>query len=152
MWDIMVMSLTISALYGISPLLHKYVIDSYNINSYTMMLISSTVFFACSLICYVFYKDIVKNDVKTLKTHTHILILLLLSAFFSVFIANLLYFKVLHKANTKSYIVSSLIFTSPLFTLLLSYLLIKESIKLTAVLGVILVVSGIVVISYAWFF
>lgn len=147
MWDILTMSLIVSFLYGVSPLLHKYVIDFHDINCYTMMLISSTVFFACSLMCCVLYKDVIKTDIDTLKSRTNILLLLVLSAFFSVFIANLLYFKVLQKANTKSYIVSALIFTSPLFTLLLSYLFIQEKIKLRAVLGVILVVLGIMVIS-----
>jgi drug/metabolite transporter (DMT)-like permease len=66
-------------------------------------------------------------------------------AFFAVFFANSLYYYVL-KENSSS-ITSALIFSAPAFTLVLSYLLLKEKLNLNGLLGVISIIIGVIFIS-----
>lgn len=138
------MSLVVSLLYGISPILYKYVflIHQNEIHAFTLLLISSSVFFVCSLLCYIVHSDRVKQDFSKLHNNKKVFIILVLSSVFSVFIANLLYFEVLKKSNAKSYIVATLVFTSPLFTLFLSYFFLKEGVTITTFLSIGLIVMG----------
>ena len=151
MGDIVMMSLIVSLLYGISPVLYRYIstIHPYEIHAFTLLLISASVFFVCTLMCYVFHSGRVKHDLNNLYKNKNALIMLLLSSILSVFIANLLYFMVLNKSNTKSYIVSALVFTSPLFTLMLSYIFLEEDITYTALFSVGLIVAGILTLTLA---
>lgn len=149
MWDIVIMSLIVSLLYGISPILYKYIflIYQYEIHTFTLLLISSFVFFVCTLFCYIVQRDRVKQDFINLYKNKKVFIILISSSLFSVFIANLLYFIILKKANTKSYIVSTLVFTSPLFTLLLSYFFLNEGITIITLLSIVLIVTGILALT-----
>lgn len=138
------MSLFVSLLYGISPIIYKYIflIHQYEIDTMTLLLISSSVFFVCTLLCCIVHRDRVNGDLTILYKNKKTLFILVLSSVFSVFIANLLYFTVLKKSTSKTYIVAALVFTSPLFTLLLSYMFLKEDITIMAFLSVGLIVVG----------
>jgi drug/metabolite transporter (DMT)-like permease len=61
------------------------------------------------------------------------------------FLANYLYFNVIGKHA--SYLVSALIFSSPFFTLVLSYMLLKEDISITSFIAIILIVVGIIMLA-----
>jgi uncharacterized membrane protein len=92
--------------------------------------------------------DIVSKDIKSLLDNKQVFILLILSSLLSVFIANLLYFTILKNPYTKSYIVAALVFTSPMFTLLLSYFVLKEGVTYMAVLGVVLIITGVIALTF----
>ena len=149
LWDIVMMSLTVSLLYSLSPILYKYIgtIHPYKIHTYTLLLISSSVFFGCALLCCIIHNEVVTHDVKQLFDNKHALLILILSSLLSVFIANLLYFNVLQRSNTKTYMVVALVFTAPLFTMLISYMFLQEEITYYALVGVCLIVAGCVTLS-----
>lgn len=147
MWDIVVMSLTVSLLYGISPFLHKHIYNTNKISYYTLLFISATVFFLCTIAVLAVKHKIIIDDIKTLSKNKYSLPLLVLSAILSIFLANLLYFKVLKNERAKSYIVSAVIFTSPLFTFILSYMFMTEGITFISFFGVALITSGVITLG-----
>ena len=144
------MSLTVSALFGLSPVLYKHIHamqHPYKISKYTLLLISSSVFVACTLICFFLNYNTVISDLRKLSINKKPFLLLIMSSFLSVFVANLLYYYVLQREDTKSYIVSALVFTCPLFTLILSYLFLKEEITKYAITGICFIVVGVLTIT-----
>jgi drug/metabolite transporter (DMT)-like permease len=143
------MSLMVSVLYGASPIIYKHVENmlSYKVSNYTLLLISSSVFFACTLICYFIHSRTITNDLKMLSNNINTLLLLVISSVFSVFVANLLYFHVLQRRDTQTYIISALVFTCPLFTLILSYLFLKEEITKYTFTGICFIVIGVLTLT-----
>ena len=148
-WDIVMMSLTISMLYGITPILYKYfdIMHPHKTSNYTFLLISSSVFFACTMVCFLIHHKTITNDLHKLFNNIKALLILVISSIISVFVANLLYYYVLQREDTKSYIVSALVFTCPLFTLILSYLFLKEEITKYAITGICFIVVGVLTIT-----
>jgi len=61
------------------------------------------------------------------------------------FFANLIYYYVISKHE--SYIVEALISCSPLFTLVLAYLFLKEEINWVGIAGVLLITLGVICVS-----
>jgi drug/metabolite transporter (DMT)-like permease len=68
-----------------------------------------------------------------------------LSGIIAGFLANYLYFHVVQKHA--SYVVSALIFSSPFFTFVISYLFLKEDMTWMSVLGVFFIIVGIVLLG-----
>jgi drug/metabolite transporter (DMT)-like permease len=83
-------------------------------------------------------KDIPKIDMRDLG-------LIAFASIIDAFLANLLYYNVLR--DHESYIVSALIFSSPVFTLLLAYLFLNEKITLMGALGVFFIILGVICVS-----
>lgn len=72
--------------------------------------------------------------------------LLALAAIVFSFIGNVIYFNLLN--NYDSYIVLALVSSSPIFTLFISYVVYKENITTTTIVGILLVIIGIVCLAY----
>ena len=91
-----------------------------------------------------FHTTTLKNDFKKATIYEYMIIgfTFLLTAF----LANILYFSVL--AKNKSFVVSALIYTSPIFTLILAWWVLKEDINIYGLIGVLFIVTGIILISY----
>ena len=83
-------------------------------------------------------KDWAKLDAKTIMLIGAVSVL-------TGFVANMLYFFVLKKHD--SHVVSALIYSSPVFTLLLAYFLLHEKVTPIGCIGVIMVVLGVVCIA-----
>ena len=62
------------------------------------------------------------------------------------FIPNILYFYLLKEHD--SYVVSALVNSAPVFTVLISYFLLKEKLTKYGIIGIILIVGGIVCLSF----
>jgi drug/metabolite transporter (DMT)-like permease len=82
-------------------------------------------------------------DVKKLPNSS--LAIMACSAIFSGFLANYLYFKAIQ--HSSSYVVSALIFSSPMFTFVLAYLLLNESVTWRNGLGVAFIVIGVIILA-----
>jgi len=91
-----------------------------------------------------FYNNKLYSDIKSVNSYD--IFLISTYTFFTIFLANLLFLEVLKYNNT--YEVAAIGGIYPFFTLLLAYLFLKEKITVFGILGVILVVLGVVCISF----
>ena len=62
------------------------------------------------------------------------------------FFANLLYFIILNKHESS--VVSALIYSSPVFTLVLAMLFAKEKVSIVGIMGIILITLGVICIAF----
>lgn len=133
-------ALFVAFLWGVQPVVHKHLLGKYKY--ITIMLITVIVYFflVASLSLYM-NKDI-KRDIQRMPVKD--LLILVILSLFTVFIGNMLYYYVLKDHSPP--VVSSLIYASPLFTLILSYLFLNERINMYGVSGVIVMVFGILLI------
>ena len=134
-------ALFVSLLWGIQPVLHKLLLSKYK--PITILVISSFLYYyLIAMVAFARNGD-VKNDLKNM-TRRDILIILSIGLF-SGFIGNMLYLYVLKDHNTS--IISALIYSSPVFTLIISYLFLKEKLNMYGLLGVITIIIGVILVS-----
>jgi hypothetical protein len=134
-------ALFVSLLWGIQPVLHKLLLSKYK--PITILIISSFLYFyLIAMVAFARNAD-VKNDLDNM-TRRDILIILSIGLF-SGFIGNMLYLYVLKDHNTS--IISALIYSSPVFTLIISYLFLKEKLNIYGLLGVITIIIGVILVS-----
>jgi len=131
----------ISFLWGIQPIVHKHLLNKYNF--ITIMLISTIV--NCSLILAV---SITRNkeilaDMNKL-TFRDLFILVLVSSF-TIFLANMMYYYILK--NHESSIISALVYSSPVFTLIIAYIFLKERLDIYGISGIFLMILGVILVS-----
>jgi drug/metabolite transporter (DMT)-like permease len=135
-----VISLIIAFLYGIIPALIKYILIDVNIM--TLLLCEAIGVFLFTCLFYFYHIEDISKDLSKITWKSGYSILLLS---FIVFIANILLYLILFKYD--SYLVSAIISCSPVFALLVSFFIIKESITLIHLLGVTFIIAGIWCIS-----
>ena len=134
-------ALLIAFIWGISPIMYKHLLDRYHATS--IIVFVSIVYIICVFImgCY--------NHKEVLEDYNKIDIndigWIVLVSLLGLFLANFLQVTVL-KDNDPS-VVSSIIYSCPLFTLLLAYMLFNTSINLSCLFGTFLIVSGVLCIS-----
>lgn len=134
-------ALVISLIWGASPLIHKHLLRKYS--EITIIVISGFIYFTCLLMLGIAYYDTIKTDCSNMSRFD--LIWFTIIAFFAFFIANLLQTNIL-KENS-SYIVTTLIYSCPIFTLLLGYLLFDITIDSYGLTGIMLIMVGILFIA-----
>jgi magnesium-transporting ATPase (P-type) len=134
-------SLLIALFWGISPILHKKVLN--NIDT-KLVLILNGFFYTLCLIIYTIYnwKDFNQeyNKIDNNNIYTLAFISIVLS-----FIPNIFYFFLLKKHDTS--IVCSLVNSAPIFTVLISFFILGDKINKYEIAGVILIILGIITIS-----
>lgn len=136
-----VVALFIAFLWGLHPIVNKYLLNKYE--PFTIMLLASLVYFISMAVVSTIWMKEIKSDLNKMTT-TDFTVLSLL-AFFAIFIANTLYYYIL-RGNTSS-IVSALIFSGPAFTLIISYFILKEKLSLYGLLGILSIILGVILIS-----
>ena len=141
--NFILLALFIAFLWGIQPVIHKYLLK--RVNSITIMLISSIVYLIALLIKISFSQtyNLFLGDIGKLTARDFLIICV--TSLFTVFLANMIYYYIL-KDNETSIIVS-LIYSAPVFTLLLSYLFLKEKIDLLGIIGILLIILGVGCVS-----
>lgn len=135
-------SLFISFIWGITPIVHKYIFSSVTMSPHTLIVSGALFYSVCAMIYFSYYKDEVLKPLANLNSKTYML--MIFTAVLS-FYANYLYFNVISKHA--SHLVSALIFSSPFFTLIFAYFFLKEDISLTSALGVTLIVFGVILLA-----
>ena len=134
-------SMFISLLWGISPIAHKTMIGKMDTK---MVFILNSVFYTLCIIGYtIYYWDHFKTQIPKLSSKD-IYLLGGISILMS-FIPNILYFYLLKDHD--SYIVSALVNSAPVFTVLVSYFLLKDPITKYGIIGVLLIIGGIFCLS-----
>lgn len=141
--DLIPIAIFISFLWGMSSILEKYVLKSINVP--TLLVINAIVYMICMVIYYIIKRKDIHISKALSKCESKTLSILILNVVFALFVANILYFEILSKH--KSYIVTALVFSAPLFTVLFGCLLLKEKITVTGFMGLIFIVLGVICIS-----
>lgn len=133
----------IAFIFGVSPIIHKYIFNNVpTLTPQLLFIFGGITYFFLTLVYAISEKQSIITNIKTIPLS--IIALFLFGSCIS-FYANYLYFNIISK--NPSHLVSSLIFISPLFTLVLSYLLLKEDITIMSVTGICLIVIGVIIIA-----
>jgi uncharacterized membrane protein len=137
------LALLIAFLWGIQPVIHKYLLTKFN--WFTIMFISSIIYFIALCITLLFSKT--KSDFSR-DLHngtTQDFIIIATTSIITVFLVNMIYYYVLKNHETS--IISALIYSAPVFTLVISYLFLSERIQLIGIIGILLILSGVFCVS-----
>lgn len=138
----LLMSLFTSFLWGLSPVIQKHLLDKFDKRTLMLFYSSANVIFVTVLLS--FYNNKLYSDIKSVNAYD--ILLISTYTFFTIFLANLVFLEVLKYNNAHE--VAAIEGIYPFFTLLLAYLFLKEKITAFGILGVILVVLGVVCISF----
>jgi len=134
-------SLIVSLFWGISPVFYKMIMNKVDTK---VTFIINNLFFTLGVIVYTIYNwDQIKSDIKLISMHDTMAIGVM--AIVLSFIPNLIYYHLMNEHD--SYIVSALVNSAPVFTVGLSYLLLKENITKYGMLGVVLIIVGVIFLS-----
>ena len=127
---------------GLAPVIHKYVMK--DLSFQTVMFIEAFLICIATVFFGIYYYDHIVNDIHKLNMKTFGL--LLLAGILCGFVTNFIYFSLIK--NNDSYIVTALTYCSPFFTLFLAYYLLQEKITYSGFVGVVLIVFGVMFISF----
>ena len=141
MYNYIFLALIISFLWGIQPVFYKHLLKKFD--RITIMLFSSIIYFLCVTIFSIINKKKILSDIHKF-TFNDIFILVGVSIF-TIFVTNMIYYYILK--NHKSSIISALIYSSPIFTLIISYLYLNERLDKNGFLGIISIIIGVILIS-----
>lgn len=108
------------------------------------MVVSSAFYTACTVLYAIYYKKDIQRDMSTLDARA--VWFLAFTSIVCAFITNVLYFRILKKYD--SHIISALIYSCPVFTLILAYLILKERVTLNGFLGVVFITIGVVLLAF----
>jgi len=134
-------ALVISFLFGIQTVIHKHLLN--HISGMSVMLYSAIVYTVLIILSAYYTKSVVIKDLK--KIDLRISAILFFSAVFTAYLTNVLYYYIL-KTNDSS-IISTLISSSPVFTVIFAYLFLKEKISLYGFIGIISIIIGVILIN-----
>jgi len=135
-------AILVSFFWGIQPIIHKILLTKLDPR---IILVIGSVFYTLCLICFtIFNWSDLKREANKLNIRTVFIIGIL--SVITAFVANLIYLYILKKQE--SYIISALIYSCPIFTLILSYIFLKEKITPIGGVGVILIILGVICIVF----
>jgi drug/metabolite transporter (DMT)-like permease len=135
-------ALFVSFLWGLSPILNKFLLGKFNYIS--LFVFSSVVYFIAMLMFAYYNYDIVQTDLQ--KINADNLFFIVGTVVITGFLANVLYLYVLK--DHESSLISALVFSSPLFTLLIARTFMKEKLNYFGIIGILLIVSGTICIAF----
>ena len=137
-------SLVVALLWAVSPIIHKHVFKHDKLSPMTMLVVSFPFYLVAVLLYAWVHRRQLQDDVH--KLNGRVMFWLAISSLLGGFLANVLYFQVLQHHD--SYIVTTIMYSSPLFVFLLALALLKERVSAVSALGVLLIVLGTVLIAY----
>lgn len=134
-------ALFISFLWGIQPIVHKHLLNKYNL--ITIILISTIVNLSLIISVSITRNKEVLVDINKL-TFRDLFILIIVSSF-TIFLANIMYYYILKDNETS--IISALVYSCPAFTLILAYIFLKERLDIYGISGILAIIIGVILIS-----
>lgn len=141
-FEVISLSLVISALWGILPVVHKFLLDG--ISGSTLMILGSVFYTSCIAVYAVVERKTLVPQVSVMSWTTLAIIATL--SITTGFFANLIYYHVLKHGSSS--VVSALIYSSPVFTVILAYFWLRERLSLAGYLGVAFIVAGVVLLAF----
>jgi len=138
--SLLITTLSVSFLWSISPILYKILLNDIHLS--TILILIQVVLLIISCIYGLYHWEHIVTDVNKLNIKN---ISWIVIAGASLCLGQLLYLYALK--HYKAYIVAALCYTSPIFTMLLAYLVLNETISLQCVIGVITIVIGVILLT-----
>jgi len=140
--DLIFYSLIVSLFWGISPVFYKMIMTKVDTK---LTFIINNLFFTLGVVVYsIYHWGQIKSDVKSISLRDTLAIGAI--AIILSFIPNVIYYHLMNEHD--SYIVSALVNSAPVFTVGLSYILLKENITKYGMLGVVLIIIGVCFLSF----
>ena len=103
----------------------------------------TAIFYVILLMILVFYnRNIVIKDLNKITNHEYLWIFI--ATFFGIFLANYLYYYILKQGEVA--ILTALMYTCPIITLLAAYFFLNDKISQRALIGILLIVTGVICI------
>lgn len=136
-----VLGLAVAFLWGVSPILHKNLLK--DMSRHSLMVFGSVIYTICICIYAYNHKQVISEDFGNISQKS--IVMLVLSSGICGFLASLWYYQLMR--DHPSHIVTALTYSSPIFTLLLAELLLKEHSDTYSRIGILLITAGIVVLS-----
>lgn len=140
--NLILLTLIISVLWGISPIAFKKVLV--NIDNKLIFILNSFFYTLCVILYTIYYWSSIKEEYSKIKTND-IYIVAIISIFMS-FIPNIIYFYLLKHYDSS--IVTILVSSSPIFTVAISYFIFSEKKTRNEIIGIGLILLGIIFISF----
>jgi drug/metabolite transporter (DMT)-like permease len=134
-------SLLIALFWGISPIAHKKLLNNMDTK---FILISTGLFYSLFFIIYSMY-NWTHFKYECTQVNNKTIIYLAVVAFMLSFIPNIIYFFLLKQHDSS--IVSALVNSAPVFTVLVSFLILGEKIHKYELIGIFFIIIGIIAIS-----
>ena len=132
----------VALLWGIAPILLKRLVTKFD--KMTILVLDGILYFLVLLLFgYKYYDKIIKDIPKIDAIDAS---LMFFTAVITGLMGNLIYMLLLEGHD--SYIITALVSISPFFTLVLAYFFTKEKITIWGLMGTVLIVAGILMISY----
>ena len=137
------LSLFVAFLWSLGGVFQKYVLMT--MSPTTLMVVGSMLYFVCIVPYGLINRKLILSEVSKFKPSTLLATggFVFLSMFFSI----ILYYRLLSKYDVHK--VTAITFVSPLFTLILAALFLKERVTIASMVGVVLIVLGVACIGYA---
>ena len=140
---VLTIGLTVAALWGIAPVIHKYLLSS-DVDAKTIMVIGGISYFLVLLVYWWMYAGEIQKSIARISFMD--VILICIASVVMNFVAKILYLYALQKHESS--IVSALVYSAPLFTFVCAVVLLKERITLWKLGGIILIVIGACILAY----
>jgi drug/metabolite transporter (DMT)-like permease len=135
-------ALVVAFLWGVHPIIGKQVLNKFGIIS-TLTFTSLFYFLATLFLASMNSKEVIQ-DFQRINRHD--ILLLFSMSVLCTFFATILYYFVLK--SHESSIVSALVYSSPIFTLIVAYFLLREKLNGFGIMGILLIVAGVISIAY----
>jgi uncharacterized membrane protein len=132
------LALFVAFLWGVTPILMRYC--SRTLNYTTIMVISGMFYIGFLSILIYNQRKVLLDDITNNVTWKTILYMMG-STFLGLFLANLIFHQLI---SVNEVYITSLTYTAPLFSVIIAYLVLGESICMLQMLGILLITIGIV--------
>lgn len=142
MLHLIMLSLIPSFLWGLQPIIDTVAMGHIHLMIY--ILVTSLFYTIISIAYFCIYPKSFHNEFPKLDKK---LVGILLAAASVAFVAEVVYLQLLKTYNFSTAIVTALTYTSPLFTTLLAFLILKHKISMTCILGIVMIVLGAGVVA-----
>lgn len=132
-------------LFALNPVINKYMLKYISVKG-LVLITGITYFFIAGILIFILYDRQLETDFKTVYLNGNTwLILLMLSFPLIHIITHYFYYSLIH--DYKTYFVTAIVASYPLFTAILGYLVLGETITVMHLIGILLIVSGISVLN-----
>ena len=135
--------LSVILIYGISPIINKYVLA--HIKSESFMVIGGFVGLMSAILFSFVRKNNIIMDIAKMNKHKHVYLLIFLSSFILSIIVNYNYLALLNVEP--AYRVTSISSCYPMITAILGYLFLSEHVSIKHLIGVFLIMAGVYMLS-----